>query len=383
MSIVIIYSRFANHNTLFAATTNLMPEKTSPLILKYFLLLFVISILLVGRLLWPFVSIIILSLLLVSIFRPIYKFMTRHMSDHFASLLTCVLIILLVFIPLSYFVIELSKEGIAYFNFIKGINFAVKTRELIQNSTIFGKFQGLLDGYGIALQTEDISNNLATFARTIGVFFYNKMSAWAANIIHFIINFSLMILTIFFLLIDYNRLVDFIMRLSPLPEAQEKQLIKKFQEIAQAILLGNGICGVIQGVLGGLLFTYFQLGSPVLWGGVMAVMAFLPIVGIGAILLPTALILLLKGSIGKAIFTAIFYFVLSMSIEYLLKPKLVGHQVKMHTLLVFLSIIGGLSVFGVLGIVYGPLIVTAFLTLADIYLKNYAQYINGSKSIPE
>lgn len=371
------------HNTLFETKTEPMSEKTTPLILKFFLLLFFVSILMVGRLLWPFVSIVILSLLLVNIFRPIYKYMTRYMSDHFASLLTCFLIILLVFIPLTYFVIELSKEGIAYFNFIKGINFAVKTRELIQNSALFGKFQTLLDRYGIALQTEDISNNLAAFARTIGLFFYTKMSAWAANVIHFIISFSLMILTIFFLLIDYERLVDFIFRLSPLPEDQENQLINKFQEIAQAILLGNGICGILQGVLGGLLFAYFQLGSPILWGGIMAVMAFLPIVGVGAVLLPTALIFLLKGSVGKAIFTTVFYFILSMSVEYLLKPKLVGHQVKMHTLIVFLSIIGGLSVFGVLGIIYGPLIITAFLTLADIYLKNYAKFVNGTSKLAE
>jgi predicted PurR-regulated permease PerM len=360
-----------------------MPEKTTQLILKFFLLLFFISILMVGRLLWPFVSILIISLILVTFFRPVYKFMTRYMSAQFASLLTCLLIILLVFVPLTYFVIELSKEGIAYFNFIKGINFAVKTRELIQNSELFGKLQSFLDGYGLALRTEDISNNLADFVSTVGMFFYTKASDWAANIINFMISFALMILTIFFLITDYERLVDFILRLSPLPEDQENQLIKKFQEIAQAILLGNGICGIIQGILGGLLFAYFQLGSPILWGGIMAVMAFLPIVGIGTILLPTALVLLLKGSIGKAVFTTVFYLILSLSVEYLLKPKLVGHQAKMHTLLVFLSIIGGLSVYGVMGIVYGPLIITAFLTLADIYLKNYAKYINGTQTLPQ
>ncbi len=272
----------------------------------------------------------------------------------------------------------LSKEGIAYFQFIKGINFAVKTNELIQESTIFAKVQTLLDGYGVSFKTDDLINNLADFARTLALFFYNKASGWAANIFNFFIDFALMILVMFFLMIDYDRLVKFVMEISPLPAEQENQLIDKFQKIAQAIMVGNGICGLIQGFLGGLLFAYFQLGSPILWGGIMAVMAFLPIVGIGIILLPTALIFLLKGSIGKAIFTAAFYFILSMSIEYLLKPKLVGRQVKMHTLVVFLSIIGGLSTFGVLGIVYGPLIITAFLTLADIYLKNYAHQVKGS-----
>ena len=91
-----------------------------------------------------------------------------------------------------------------------------------------------------------------------------------------------------------------------------------------------------------------------------------------------ALILAFSDRVSAAIFLFVFYLFLSFSVEYLLKPKLVGDQVQMHTLLVFLSIIGGLSVYGVLGIIYGPLIVTAFLTLSDIYLKRYDNYIQNN-----
>jgi predicted PurR-regulated permease PerM len=81
--------------------------------------------------------------------------------------------------------------------------------------------------------------------------------------------------------------------------------------------------------------------------------------------------MLLKGRIAVGIFFFVFYIILSGGIEYLFKPKVVGQRVKMHTLLVFLAIIGGLKLFGILGIIYGPLVVTAFLTLADIYRANY------------
>jgi len=349
-----------------------MPEDNSKNALKYFLVLFALSILMVVKLLWPFLSVLILSLLLTNIFRPVHRLLSRYFSGQFASLVTCVLIILLVFIPLTYFVVALSQDGIAYFKFMKGINFAAKSKELIQDSAIFQKIQGSLASYGITLNPENLGNHLASLAKEMGGV-VSKISAWAANIINFIVGFSLMILVIFFLLTDFERLAEFFRLISPLPEEQGRQLIEKFQEIAQAIIVGNGICGIIQGTLGGLLFFYFGLDSPILWGSFMAVMAFLPIVGIGAVLLPTALLFLLKGSIAKAAFTAVFYLVLSLSMEYLIKPKLVGRQVKMHTLVVFLAIIGGLSNFGVLGIIYGPLIITAFLTLADIYVKNYAE----------
>jgi predicted PurR-regulated permease PerM len=117
------------------------------------------------------------------------------------------------------------------------------------------------------------------------------------------------------------------------------------------------------------------LNSPILWGCIMAILAFLPILGIGLVMIPAALLLAINDRLGAGIFLFCFYLLLSFSVEYLVKPKLVGDQVQMHTLLVFLSIIGGLSVYGILGIIYGPLIVTAFITLSEIYLKKYDYYV--------
>jgi predicted PurR-regulated permease PerM len=176
---------------------------------------------------------------------------------------------------------------------------------------------------------------------------------------------------------DHERLIQYLLTLSPLPDDQERRLIRKFEEIAGAVLIGNGVCGLIQGVLGGLLFALFDLGAPVLWGGIMAVLAFLPIFGIGLVLIPTGLIHILTGSPGLGVFVLLFYLALSFSMEYLFKPEFVGRQVKMHTLLVFLSIMGGLSSFGFMGIIYGPLIITAFLTMADIYMTSYDKYIKA------
>ena len=99
------------------------------------------------------------------------------------------------------------------------------------------------------------------------------------------------------------------------------------------------------------MFALFGLKSPFLWGVIMGLLAFLPILGIGGVFVPTAAYLFLQGRIGAGIFFLIFYIVLSSSIEYFFKPKLVGRRVRMHTLIVFLSIIGGLKLFGILGII--------------------------------
>jgi predicted PurR-regulated permease PerM len=198
-------------------------------------------------------------------------------------------------------------------------------------------------------------------------------------VLKFIVNFFFMLLIIFYLLIDSPRLISFIVKISPLPEDQDQMLIQKFKDIATAILLGNGLGGLIQGTLGGIVFAFFGLKSPFVWGVIMALLAFLPILGIGVIFVPAAILLFLQGRVTAGVFFLVFYIILSGGIEYFFKPKLVGKRVRMHTLIVFLSIIGGLKLFGILGIIYGPLVVTAFLTLSEIYLASYQQLIEPSQ----
>ena len=111
----------------------------------------------------------------------------------------------------------------------------------------------------------------------------------------------------------------------------------------------------------------------------MAFLAFLPIIGIGVVFIPAAIYLFFIDRIAAGIFFIVFYLVLSISVDNLLKPKLVGRRVKMHTLLVFFSIIGGLNLFGILGIIYGPLITTAFITLTDIYYASYQKLVEPFK----
>lgn len=357
-------------------------QSPNPLVLRYFLVFFLIVGLLLGRLLWPFFSIIVLSYLLTTIFEPLYNLLHRRFSKSFSSLVTCVLIIILVFIPLIFFVGALSTEAFSLFKYTKETNWVLKVREYTEQSAILGRIEDFLAlfGFHVKLKLGQFSQLFSDFIKVAGHFIYSQASSWAGNILSFIFNFMMMILVIFFLLIDRQRLVDYLLSLSPLPDEQDKRLLDRFEQIAKAIMLGNGICGLIQGVLGGLIFVVFDFGSPLLWGGIMGILAFLPIFGIGLVLIPAALYLFVNGNVSGGIIMIIFYVIISFSIEYIFKPKLVGGQAEMPTLLVFISIMGGLSVFGVLGIIYGPLIAASFLTLAEIYQENYSIAMKDDKA---
>ena len=342
----------------------------------YFLFAFFLITVLLGLVLWPFWQLLIMAFLLAGIFRPAYSYLLKAVPPWFSSLLTCALIVLIVFIPLMFCIGALSSEALNVYQLGKDSNVLLKVQHLLQNNTLAMEAQEVLARYNINFNPTDLTGMIAGMARTLGLFIYNQASTWAGNIMSFALQFCILILVTFFLFMELDRLIYFLKKLSPLPDKQTDLLMDKFMEISGAILVGNGISGVFQGVLGGILFVFLGIKSPVLWGAIMAILAFLPIFGIGLVLIPTALILAFNSHIGQGLITISFYVVLSFSVEYLIKPKLVGDHVQMHTLLVFLTIIGGMSVFGILGIIYGPLIVTAFLTLSEIYLRNYTSNNN-------
>lgn len=352
-------------------------------IIWFFLALFLVSIYLLGRLLMPFVSVLILAAVVTGMFKPVYLRLHRNARPGLASFATCCLIFIVLFIPIVFFVTTLASEAYGLYQMGRNAVISEQVKSLLAGSQALDKVNQLLSGFDYQITGDELNRALSETGKVVGLFLYQQAQAIASNILNFLVYFFFMLLIIFYLLIDGDRLIAFIVDLSPLPDDQDEKLILKFKDMAGAVLIGNGLCGLIQGVIGGGVFYLFDLNSPFLWGVIMGLLAFLPILGIGLVFIPTAIYLFLKGNVGGGVFFIIFYVILSGWIEYLFKPKIVGHRVKMHTLLVFLSIMGGLKLFGILGIIYGPLIITAFLTLTDIYHANYQKLFAPGEGRPE
>jgi predicted PurR-regulated permease PerM len=146
-------------------------------------------------------------------------------------------------------------------------------------------------------------------------------------------------------------------------------------DMASSLVVGNGLAAIIQGLVGGLTFFALGLQGPFLWGVVMAIFAFIPVVGISLVFIPFTVFLLFAGETTRALLLFIPLVVVATVVEYWLKPLLVGRRAQMHTILVFLSLIGGAVVFGPVGLLLGPLMMTLFLTLAGIYRERYRPFI--------
>ena len=359
-----------------------MEDRTSRnLILWFFLACFIISISLMGWLLSPFFSILVLGAVVAGAFYPLYRLLAANekISPGWASFLTCLLIFFILFVPIVFFVGVLTREAYDLIQLAKSPALSSFINAHFTNSALLERINPLLASFDIVVTGQELNKTISDIGQSVGRFLFDQATAIASNTLAFLASFFLMLLVIFYLLIDGPRLLQFLMDLSPLPDDQDARLIDKFSGMAGAILFGNGLCGAIQGAAGGAVFWIFGLQSAFLWGVIMALLAFLPIIGSGAVFIPTVIFLFLKGRIGTSIFFLFFYVLLSGSVEYILKPRIVGKRVQMHTLLVFLSIIGGLKLFGILGIIYGPLIATAFLTLTEIYHASYQQLIEHSQ----
>ncbi len=342
-------------------------------ILWFFLACFAGSFFVLGWLLLPFLPILVLGAVGSGICFPLYRGIRRHpkIGPSIAAFTTCFIICFVLLMPTVFFVGSLAQQALGFYHMARGAVLSDQINALLSETNLLERANLILAKFNYTLTGDEIKNGITGIAKFVGLFLYEQARAIASNTLAFVVNIFLMLLVIYFLLLDGERLIAYIIDLSPLPTTQEHTLIAKFKEMARAILIVNGLSGLIQGGLGGAVFWMFGFPSAFLWGVIMGLLAFMPIIGIGAVFVPTAIYLFIKGRIAASIFFLLFYVVVAGVVEYLFKPKMVGDKVEMHPLLVFFAIIGGLKLFGILGIIYGPLVVTAFLTLADIYRASY------------
>ncbi len=259
--------------------------------------------------------------------------------------------------------------------------FSNQLKGLLESTKALERFNEFLTKTGIetTITWDELINPISELGKFVGFSLFEQARYVTSNVFNIVFYFCLMLIVVFYMLLDGDKLKQYLYDLSPLSDEHDKKLFEKFKGMAGAVLIGNGLGGLIQGVASGIVFMGLVLNSPFLWGVIMGFLAFLPIVGIGVILIPTAGILVLKSKITAGIFVIVFYAVLSWGIEYIFKPKVVGDRVSMHPLIVFFSIIGGLKAYGLLGIIYGPLIATLFLTLADIYFSSFQFMVEPEK----
>jgi predicted PurR-regulated permease PerM len=182
-----------------------------------------------------------------------------------------------------------------------------------------------------------------------------------------LLTFFLTFYFLYFFLRDRRLFLDFLQNASPLSRTDTQRLFRRIVDTVHATLYGTIAVAVIQGALGGLIFWWIGISAPLVWGLVMALLAIVPILGAFVIWVPAAIYFILQGEWLNALILAAWGILVIGMIDNLLYPIFVGERLRLHTLPLFISIVGGLILFGSSGILLGPLIVTIMIVLLEIW----------------
>ena len=278
--------------------------------------LFCMAIFMAGKLAAPFFAVIILGIVSTGIFKPVFKSLSGKLPQNLASILTCVLIFCVIFIPVVFFLIMLSKEAFNLYVMARDAVFSSQLKNLLGNSETLDRINDFLARTGIELTVtwDDLINPISDLGKMVGFSLFEQARFLSSNVVSLVLYFGLMMIVVYYMLMDGDKFIQYIYDLSPLPDEHDARLFKKFMDMAGAVLIGNGLGGLIQGAAGGLLFWFLGFNSPLVWGVIMGFLAFLPIVGIGVVMVPAAVILMLKKKLMAGFLVLAFYAVLSWEI---------------------------------------------------------------------
>ncbi len=195
----------------------------------------------------------------------------------------------------------------------------------------------------------------------------NLAVSFGSNVIHTLVLLGITLMSLFYLYVSGDTFVLRVKNLVPLAESQVEELLDVFRRTSKAIFKGNFVIGATQGLLTGLLFLFAGLPSPVFFGVIAALASLIPAVGTGLVWGPAALYLLATGEIVRGLVVIGVGAGVISSIDSLMRPALVGRDAGMHDLMVFLTTIGGITYFGPVGVLFGPLVGAGVLAMIRLY----------------
>ena len=344
----------------------------------FFLIIFGAALIAVGYVLLPFLGDMVIALVAVLLLTRHYERLLRALGNRpvLASGLTVAVLVVVVAVPValvgSALLADIRRAAVTWGGPEAYVTLNDWTSE---NGRVARALANFAQRTGLPISPEAIGDAVVDAARALSQGLYKRANSFVSGVFQFALHGVITLFSIFYLLIQGEKLRTYLFRLSPLAGDEDQLFLNKLGEVGRAILIGNGIGSSLQGLVAGLAWAVVGLSSPVLWGLVMAVAAFLPLVGVAAVVVPATFYLWFAGRHLVAVGFFIFCMGQSFLFEYGLKPRLMGSSMRMNSLLVFLSLLGGILGFGAPGILYGPLIMTLFLAVAQLYETRYQQRI--------
>ena len=317
----------------------------------------------------------ILAAIIAHSFTPFYDKTLKFTSGRksLSSGLICILVGLIIFIPIilvgallyseiQMLILDFANEPAKISGLISSINGYIDSINVFLKNEIF---------HHININQQTITTVLNNFYEYFLVLFQGAYRGLGYLVIMAFVFFF----CLFYLLIDGRRIIKKTIELSPLKDRYEQVLADKFYSIARATIKGTFFLSALQGLIGGILFWATGVSSPVSLAILMTIAAIIPAVGTGFVWLPVGVVMILIGNVPAGIIILLVGSLIIVSLDNLLRPKLIGKDTAMHPILILLSTLGGIEFFGLYGIVIGPLILSFCMALWEIYSLEFKKQL--------
>ena len=337
--------------------------------IPFFIIIGLVTVLFL-YLLKPFFFPIFWAAVIAGIFRPLYRRINGRLNH--PSLSTAILfliIVLIIFLPALIIGTLVFRESLQLYETLKpdAQNIDRNFRHII-DALADNPFADLF-----RINRAFLVEKTAEVVGGITNYIFVHLKELTQNTIGLIVKMAIMLYTLFFFIRDGEKFLRMAMRLSNLGMGRESFLYERFIVTARSTLKVTLIIGGIQGILGGLIFIATNVEGALIWGLLMILTAIIPVLGCSIIWAPAGVLMLLTGHIWEGVLILAVGVLVISTVDNLLRPILIGKDVEMHPLLIFLSMLGGIVLFGFSGFVIGPIIISLFLSILQMYEEFYRQ----------
>jgi predicted PurR-regulated permease PerM len=325
-----------------------------------------------------FLMTLFIAAIFSGLFHPVYRGLRHSFGgrEALASAATLLVILVLVVGPLVMVLSLVTNEAVRLTD-----NVTPWVQQIVKEPMRLNAYLDRVPGIErVAPYREWLLTKAGEAAGSLGAIVVGSLSSTTRGTLTLIVEFFMMLYAMFFFLKDGRRYLDTIVNYLPLSDSEQELMLARFVSVTRATLKGTLLIGIVQGTLSGIMFAILGISGAVLWGLLMVILSTIPLVGGALVWVPAAIILAIQGAWIKAIVLVTFCSIVIGSIDNLLRPRLVGHDTQMSDLLVLFSTLGGITAFGAIGFIVGPIVAALFVTIWEIFGKAYRADIDVEPS---
>ena len=322
------------------------------------------------RIMLPFFEPICWAIILALFFHPVYRHLLKIMrgASAPASFIMCVLIITFIIIPVFVLITSLASELLrVYASSVAHIQSGTFTLLPDAETYPFMHKVGVQVLKAFKLYGADLKTTLMDIARNMGEYFLKQGTIVFKNVAALIFKAAITVVILFYLFADGAKMLSAFRNLLPLSKPTVDSFMKLTSDVLSATLYGNILTGAIQAALGIFIFSALDFSAALLWGTIQGLGTFIPIIGTAIVWAPASLYLFFTGAYLKGAILLAFSLLVVSQIDYFLRPYLISGKAELHNLLLFLGIFGGINVFGLLGLILGPMIIALCVSILALY----------------